>query len=147
MCSAGSGNLVSVWQQIAAGQVDRARPCEDVFASGERLVIFHLNAYKCFCPALAAPSALSHFKMHVLLSQFSHKLTSFNPSLISHLVPAITFNVFIPPVKALHILLFPYLHCSSSFSLLDLCGPARCFTTRARGGLPLPAVAQMRAWR
>lgn len=74
---AGFGNLVSLWQQIAGGQVDRACSCEDVFASGERLLIFHLNTYKCFYPALAAPSALSHFKMQVLLSQFSHKLTSF----------------------------------------------------------------------
>lgn len=60
-----------------------------------------------------------------------------SPSLISHLMPALTFNVFIPPVKALHILLFPYLHSYSSFSVLDLCGPARRSTTSATGSFAI----------
>lgn len=81
MCSAEFGNLVSLRQQIAAGQVDRAWSCVGAFASAERLGSFHLSAYRCFSPALAVPSALRHSKMQ-LLSQFSHKFTSFKSLLM-----------------------------------------------------------------
>jgi len=117
--------------------VDKACSCEDVFPSGERPVIFHLNAYKCFCPALAPPSVLRHFKSEYFSPSSATNPHHSSPSLISHLMPAITFNVFIPPVKVLHILLFPYFHNYSSFALLDLSRPARCFTTSATGSFAI----------
>lgn len=71
---------------VAAGQVDRACSREDVFASRERFVIFHIIAYQCFCPALALLSSLclqtvkcKHFSP--CSATYSHHLS---PSLISH---------------------------------------------------------------
>lgn len=121
--------------------------CKDFFPSGERPVIFHLNAYKYFCLSLSAPSASRHFKMRVLLFPLQPQTPVILIPIISHLMPAVMFMVFIPPIKALHFLLFPYLHSYFIFSFLDQCGPAICFTTRAAGSPALPTVAGIRAWR
>lgn len=129
MCSEGLGNLVSVWQQIAGGQWIGHTPW-GYLCSGERPVFFHHNTNASAQPwQLPLPQDTLKCRYFSPSSATNSYLSS--PSLISHLVLAVTSNVFIPTVKALHTPSSLYFHSSSSFSRLDLCGPARCFTTSA----------------